>query len=194
MTAASLSPPGVAAGMAGCYIQGMGHDHPHHGAVFAEPGHDHSSCARQVLARAERDCAERGAKLTPIRRQVLTALAETHQPIGAYELIERLEDADGHRPAPITVYRALDFLLEHGLAHRIESRNAFVACAHEHSGAGVVLFLICESCGAVGEAVSDTVGTALAKAAGGAGFQPRAQLVEIAGLCAHCRAEARAKA
>ena len=171
------------------------HDHSHaHGdadpaAVFAAPGHDHAHCAETTLARAEEACAARGARLTPIRRQVLEALAATHAPIGAYELIERLEDGDGRRPAPITVYRALDFLLEQGLAHRIESRNAFVACAHEHGGHGVVMFLICESCGAVGEAVSDAVGHALSDTAKGIGFQARAQVIEIAGECAHCRAK-----
>jgi len=174
---------------------GAGHDHDHSGhshgesePVFAVPGHDHAHCSRTALERADTLCAERGVRLTPIRRQVLAALADTHQPIGAYELIERLEDGEGHRPAPITVYRALDFLLEQGLAHRIESRNAFVACAHDHRTVGVVMFLICESCGAVGEAVSGAVGTALAKATGQAGFTPRAQVVEIAGECAHCRA------
>jgi Fur family zinc uptake transcriptional regulator len=155
--------------------------------IFARPGHDHARCARSILDRAEALCGSRHARLTPIRRQVLAALAESHAPVGAYELIERLEDAQGHRPAPITVYRALDFLLEQGLAHRIESRNAFIACAHEHGETGVVMFLICERCGLVGEAISDPVGHALAKAAGMAGFHPRAQVVEIAGECAHCR-------
>ena len=175
----------------------MAHSHPHdhHHAqddadaapVFAAPGHDHAHCAETTLARAEEACAARGARLTPIRRQVLESLAATHAPIGAYELIERLEDAEGRRPAPITVYRALDFLLEQGLAHRIESKNAFVACAHDHGGHGVVMFLICETCGVVGEAVSDAVGQALANAAKHAGFQARAQVIEIAGECAHCR-------
>src|SRR4051794_2236852 len=82
--------------------------------VFAEPGHDHAHCADTILGRAEALCAGRGARLTPMRRQVLAALAGTHLPIGAYELIERLENGEGHRPAPITVYRALDFLLEQG--------------------------------------------------------------------------------
>jgi Fur family zinc uptake transcriptional regulator len=172
----------------------MAHRHTHATAdqppAFAAPGHDHAHCAEAALERADALCRERGARLTPVRRQVLEALADTHQPIGAYELIERLEDGDGRRPAPITVYRALDFLLEHGLAHRIESRNAFIACGRDHSAGGVVMFLICESCGTVGEATSDAVGAALAGAAGKAGFRPRAQVVEIAGECAHCRSGA----
>jgi Fur family zinc uptake transcriptional regulator len=165
------------------------HDHADEAQVFAAPGHDHAHCAETALARAEEACTARGVRLTPIRRQVLASLAATHAPIGAYELIERLEDPEGRRPAPITVYRALDFLLEQGLAHRIESRNAFVACAHDHGGHGVVMFLICETCGAVGEAVSDAVGHALADTARGIGFQARAQVIEIAGECTHCRAK-----
>jgi Fur family transcriptional regulator, zinc uptake regulator len=169
------------------------HDHPHdHADVFAAPGHDHSHCADTALARAEALSAQRGVRLTAIRRQVLEALAATHQPIGAYELIEKLEDGEGKRPAPITVYRALDFLLEQGFAHRIESRNAFIACAHDHKGGGVVMFLICESCGTVGEAESDAVGKALADAAGLIGFLPRGQVIEIAGICSHCRAKSAA--
>jgi Fur family transcriptional regulator, zinc uptake regulator len=176
--------------------QSHSHDHEDHGhdqaAVFAAPGHDHSHCAETVLARAESLSAARGVRLTAIRRQVLEALAATHHPIGAYELIEKLEQQDGKRPAPITIYRALDFLIEQGFAHRIESRNAFIACAHDHKGGGVVMFLICESCGTVGEAESDTVGAALAQAAGRIGFQPRGQVIEIAGICSHCRAKAAA--
>lgn len=164
------------------------HAHDHEPApVFAEPGHDHSHCSSSVLARAESLSAERGVRLTQIRRQVLEALAATHQPIGAYELIERLEDGEGKRPAPITVYRALDFLIEQGFAHRIESRNAFIACAHDHKDGSVVMFLICESCGTVGEAESDAVGKALTAAAGAIGFTPRGQVIELAGICRHCR-------
>lgn len=169
------------------------HDHPahadHHAAVFSAPDHDHAPCAAATLSRAERVCGERGIRLTPIRRQVLEALAATHAPIGAYEMIERLSDRDGKRHAPITVYRALEFLLENGLAHRIESRNAFIACPHDHRGGDVVIFLICEACGSVGEAVSDEVRSALAGTAQAAGFTPRAQVIEIAGTCRHCRAQ-----
>lgn len=165
----------------------------HHEHAFAEPGHDHRACARDVLERAEAICASRGAKLTEIRRRVLEALAADHAPAGAYEVIERLAQAGDKPPAPITVYRALDFLLEQGLAHRIESRNAFVACSSREHGAGSgapVVFLICEKCGAVGEASTDAFAEALGALALSSGFRPRAPVIEIAGECAHCRAEA----
>lgn len=138
------------------------------------------------MADAEAHCAAQGARLTPMRRQVLGALLSGHKPLGAYEIIEHLA-RDGTRAAPITVYRALDFLLEHGLVHRIASRNAFVACIHNHAASESVVFLICERCGAVGEALSAPLQHALASAAEKAGFVPRLPVIEISGLCAHCR-------
>ncbi len=83
-------------------------------------------------------------------------LLSSHKPLGAYEIIDRAARA-GTRHAPITVYRALDFLIENGLAHRIESRNAFIACVHRHGSDDLVVFLICERCGEVGEAPSQAV-------------------------------------
>ncbi len=90
------------------------------------------------------------------------------------------------RPAPITVYRALEFLRDNGLIHRIESRNAFIACVHNHASAEPVVFLICERCGAVGEAASIAVATTLRSAARAAGFTPKSPVIEINGVCAHC--------
>jgi Fur family zinc uptake transcriptional regulator len=156
-------------------------------AVFPAPGHDHARCSEEALGHAEALCAARGERLTPMRRDVLAALAAQHRPVGAYELVERL-GRKGKRPAPITIYRALDFLVENGLAHRIESRNAFLACISEHGASEMVVFLICERCGAVGEAPSSSVAETLRAAAKAAGFAPRAPVIEIAGICAHCRA------
>ena len=114
--------------------------------TFPAPDHDHGRCTADALQHAERVCARRSQKFTPIRRQVLEALLSSHRPLGAYEIIEELAKSNS-RPAPITVYRALDFLMENGLVHRIESRNAFLACAHDHDEAAMVAFLICERCG-----------------------------------------------
>src|SRR5215472_4772220 len=96
-------------------------------SVFPAPDHDHARCSADAMAHAEALCTERGERLTPMRRRVLETLAASHRPLGAYEIIDRLADS-APRPAPITVYRALDFLLANGLVHRIESRNAFIAC------------------------------------------------------------------
>jgi Fur family zinc uptake transcriptional regulator len=154
-------------------------------AIFPAPDHDHQRCANSALARAEALCATRAQRLTPMRRHVLEALLASHKPLGAYEIIERL--ADKNRPAPITIYRAIEFLRDNGLVHRIESRNAFVACVHNHGSDDLVVFLICERCGAVGEAPGGGAAEALKASSRAAGFSPKSPLIEIAGICAHCR-------
>src|ERR1700739_1406044 len=150
------------------------------------PDHDHSRCTADALQHAERVCAKRAQKFTPIRRQVLEALLSSHRPLGAYEIIEQLAKSKP-RPAPITVYRALDFLMENGLVHRIESRNAFLACAHDHDETAMVAFLICELCGSVGEIPAAPVARSVNAAARASGFAPKMSVVEIAGTCAHCQ-------
>lgn len=157
--------------------------------AFPAPDHDHGRCAADALAHAERVCASRSQKFTPIRRQVLGALLASHRPLGAYEVIDAL--AEGvRRPAPITIYRALDFLMENGFVHRIESRNAFLACAHDHDATAMVAFLICDRCGSVGEIPAAPVAQGLNDAARTTGFAPKMSVVEITGICAHCQAAA----
>ncbi|WP_315756867.1 MULTISPECIES: Fur family transcriptional regulator [unclassified Bradyrhizobium] len=154
--------------------------------TFPAPDHDHGRCAADALDHAERICAQRGQKFTSQRRQVLEALLSSHRPLGAYEIIEELAKVTA-RPAPITVYRALEFLMANGLVHRIESRNAFLACAHDHEQTALVAFLICESCGAVGEVPAAPIAESLKLAAAATGFTPKLSVVEITGLCAHCQ-------
>jgi Fur family zinc uptake transcriptional regulator len=154
--------------------------------TFPAPGHDHDRCAADAIRHAEQVCAGRAQKFTPIRRQVLQALLSSHRPLGAYEVIDELAKSMP-RPAPITVYRALDFLMENGLVHRIESRNAYLACAHDHDAAAMVAFLICERCGSVGEIPASPVAQGLNDAARAAGFAPKLSVVEITGTCAHCQ-------
>jgi Fur family zinc uptake transcriptional regulator len=117
---------------------------------------------------------------------VLQALLSSHRPLGAYEVIEELARVMP-RPAPITVYRALDFLMQNGLVHRIESRNAFLACGHDHSDTATVAFLICECCGSVGEVSASEVTEILNEAARQTGFTPKMSVVEITGVCGHCQ-------
>ena len=156
--------------------------------IFHAPDHDHERCTADALAHAEALCAQRSQRLTPIRRQVLEVLLESHKPLGAYEIMDCARGRRAAaRPAPITIYRALDFLRDNGLVHRIESRNAFVACVNNHATGDLVVFLICEHCGAVGEAPSAAVADQLKAAARAAGFTPKAPVIEIGGVCAHCR-------
>ncbi|SRR6266545_4549348 len=155
--------------------------------VFPPPGHDHDRCSTDAMAVAEERCVERGQRLTAIRRDVLAALLVSHRPLGAYEIMDRLAP-EGPRPAPITIYRALEFLRENGLVHRIESRNAFVACVHSHAAGELVVFFLCERCGTVGEASSAEVAAKLKSAARSAGFTPKSPVIEISGVCTHCSA------
>ena len=155
--------------------------------VFHAPDHDHERCAADALKHAEKLCAERAQRLTPIRRQVLELLLASHRPLGAYEIMDRAAE-HGDRPAPITIYRALDFLREQGFVHRIESRNAFIACVHNHASGDPVVFLICEKCGAVGEAAGAAVAETIRTASRAAGFTPKTPVIEISGVCAHCKA------
>src|SRR6201991_4790377 len=109
--------------------------------AFPTPAPAHGPSTADARAHAEAVCAKRAQKFTPIRRQVLGALLSSHRPLGAYEIIDELAKSMP-RPAPITVYRALDFLMANGLVHRIESRNAYLACAHDHDAAAMIAFLI----------------------------------------------------
>ena len=154
--------------------------------AFPAPDHDHDRCAADAIRNAERVCAMRAQKFTPIRRQVLQALLTSHRPLGAYEVIDALASSMP-RPAPITIYRALDFLMTNGLVHRIESRNAYLACAQDHDDAAMVAFLICDRCGAVGEIPVAPVARSLNAAARASGFAPKLSVLEITGLCAHCQ-------
>ena len=154
--------------------------------AFPAPDHDHNRCTAEGISHAEKVCRERAQKFTPIRRQVLQALLSSHRPLGAYEVIDELAKSMP-RPAPITVYRALDFLMTNGLVHRIESRNAYLACAHDHDQASLVAFLICERCGSVGEIPAAPIAQSLTAAARASGFVPKLSVVEITGTCAHCQ-------
>jgi Fur family zinc uptake transcriptional regulator len=169
-------------------------DHDHHHHHYHD--HDGAPCrhareraqeAGEALVRAEAICRERKQRLTPMRRAVLGALYDTHKPVGAYEIIDILGPQDGKTLAPITIYRALDFLMEQGFVHRLASRNAFIACPHGHGPEELVAFLICDSCGGVDERCSPSLSKALVEMLRHEQFAPRHPVLEISGLCGHCR-------
>lgn len=153
---------------------------------LAATGHDHKHCVEDAVAAAEREVAARGGRLTPIRRRVLELICSNHAPVGAYELLARLGNERDGPAAPPTVYRALDFLLEHGLVHRISSLNAFVACFGEHKPHDACLF-ICERCKTVAETDAQGVRAAVEKSAAQSGFETRRQTIEVIGVCAACK-------
>jgi len=136
-------------------------------------------------AQVESACARQGLHLTPLRRQVLAILAERSAPLGAYAIIDQLSRREGKPVAPPTVYRTLDFLLEHGFIYKIESRNAYAPCehlGHAHHGA----LLLCEKCGRSAEVEDAKLDRLLQEAAARAGFAPHRQMVELVGLCRDC--------
>jgi Fur family zinc uptake transcriptional regulator len=147
-----------------------------------------------ALERAEALCQTRGVQLTPLRREVLRLVLEAEAPIGAYALLDQLK-ASRAKAAPPTVYRALDFLLEQGLIHRLERLNAFMGCAealdghghhHDHAHDHPHQFLICRGCGATREISDHAVAEAISAAAAKAGFSAARSTVEIEGYCGKC--------
>lgn len=150
--------------------------------------HDHGHCRADALAAVERDCATRGLRLTTVRRQVLEILLESHRAIGAYDVLRRLT-ASGATPQPPVAYRALDFLVANGFAHRIEKLNAFIACAHP-GASHAAAFLICRGCGAVAELDAAALAGRIGSTARDAGFAMDRAVVEVEGQCAACQAAA----
>ncbi|MEA3640398.1 MAG: transcriptional repressor [Lamprobacter sp.] len=139
---------------------------------------------QQALHRAELLCAQRGVRFTAQRRRVLELVCRAARPIGAYEILDQLRD--GATAAPPTVYRALDFLLEQGFVHKLETLHAFIGCTHpEHPHASQ--FLICSDCGQVKELENAAIAGSLRTAALETGFQTERPVIEVLGTCAHCR-------
>ncbi|MDP4022163.1 Fur family transcriptional regulator [Methylobacterium sp. NEAU 140] len=165
-----------------------------HRHAGSDAGADPHACGADpgaVLARGEALCRERGLQFTPLRREVLEAVAAAERPQGAYDVAERLS-RPGRRVAPVSVYRALDFLMEQGLVHRIASRNAFIPCAHAHGPGEGVVFLICRTCGGVDETSSREVERGLGRTLERAGFRPSHSILEVEGDCGACLERERA--
>ncbi|MDT8419460.1 MAG: Fur family transcriptional regulator [Desulfuromonadales bacterium] len=144
----------------------------------------HQICIAEAIHVAEVLCRQRKQRFTNIRRRVLQLVWHQHKPIGAYQVLEALQQEG--RAAPPTVYRALDFLQQMGLVHRIASLNAYVGCAHPgipHDGQ----FLICESCKTLAELDAAEISNAIQQSADRSGFKAHRQTVEIMGLCPRCR-------
>ena len=152
---------------------------------FGARPHDHASCIAEALGKAASLCDRRGARLTAIRRRVLELVWRSHQPVGAYKILGRLK-RNGKRAAPPTVYRALDFLLENGLVHRLESLSAYIGCPHPEQR-HTSQFLICRQCSGVAEIYDPGISTAVSTSAAAAGFVVSRLTIELQGLCPRCR-------
>lgn len=167
-----------------------GRSRPRAGEFGREP-HDHQHCISDALDRAAALCEQRGSKLTEIRRRVLELVWRNHAPVGAYDLLDEIRK-DGRIAAPPTVYRALDFLREQGLVHRLESLNAFVGCTRPDR-THVSQFLICTGCQAVAELDAPEVGSAVSQSAAKAGFVVDRMTIEMHGICPACSKDAESR-
>jgi Fur family transcriptional regulator, zinc uptake regulator len=146
-------------------------------------GCDHD--AATWASRVESACLRQGAQLTPLRRRVLDIFSGSAAPLGAYTILEELSRREGKQVAPPTVYRTLDFLIEHGFVHKIESLNAYAPCEHlDHAHHGILL--ICDACGRSEEIEDPDVMRAIGEAATAAGFSLKRVMAEAQGLCRRC--------
>ncbi|APG49099.1 Fur family transcriptional regulator [Phaeobacter porticola] len=147
--------------------------------------HDHSHCISDGIAVADAHCRKHGLQFTPVRRRVLEILLQAHRAMGAYDLLDILR-TEGLGSQPPVAYRALDFLVKNGFAHKIERLNAFVACSHSGDD-HTPIFMICRSCNMVAEAPSQTTKGRLGVAARETGFLIERTVMEAEGLCPKCQ-------
>ena len=145
----------------------------------------HPHDAKKFVRAVEHASEERGLRLTPLRKEVLELVAAADKPVKAYDLLDQLRERHGNA-APPTVYRALDFLLENGFIHKLESINAFVSC-HHPAEAHQVPFLICDTCSSAQEVCDERVADLIEAQARAMGFKPQAQTLEVHGTCKACR-------
>ena len=155
---------------------------------FRGSGHDHETCIDRALDCAAQLCEKRGARLTELRREVLALVWRGHEPVGAYAILDALRLTHSNA-APPTVYRALDFLIEQGLIHRLASMNAYMGCARPEEP-HVSQFLICAGCGTAAELEEPAIAAAVLRRADQLGFAVEQQTVEVRGFCPRCRTHA----
>jgi Fur family zinc uptake transcriptional regulator len=152
---------------------------------FIPASHKHQDCLKAAIVAAKSHCDAVGISLTPIRQRVLELIWQDHEPVKAYDILDTLKQSKSSS-APPTVYRALDFLQDEGLVHKIESLNAYIGCGNPrntHKGQ----FFICHDCGFVAELDDDEIRRLFQKKAKRFGFEINDEIVEIKGYCQECR-------
>lgn len=153
---------------------------------FPDPEHDHRACVERAVARAKDICAQKDVRLTALREAVLRVLLSSHTALGAYDIIEKLTSY-GRRLAPISVYRIMDVLVSAGLAHRLESKNAFFACLSEHETKNPIVIMLCGKCKRVAEAEAAEAWSVIGALTRENEFSISAMVLEVHGTCRHCR-------
>lgn len=160
-------------------------------SAFPGPDHNHGACLTATLARARAAFEAKGLRLTDLRLAVLSEIAASHEAIGAYDIIERL-GVKGTRLAPVSVYRAIEALIDVGSVHRLESSNAYFACHAPHADQTPHVVLSCGNCQTIAEVAASDVFGALDEVAARHAFNASVRIVEVAGQCARCTAQERA--
>ena len=151
---------------------------------FKKTSHVHQQCSDAALSVAEDTCNSRGVRLTKLRRRVLELVWSSHEPVKAYDILDILRD-EHSGSAPQTVYRALEFLQDEGMVHKIESLNAYVGCgAPDHNHASQ--FFICQSCGAAAEMNDTEIRNLIADKAADMSFKIDKEIIEVKGVCSQC--------
>lgn len=146
--------------------------------------HNHKTCMAQALQSADKICAKKGIRLTPIRRRILELICTSHRAMGAYELLDLFREEDA-KAKPVTIYRALDFLIGAGLIHKVESINAFIGCLHAEEQHQSVI-LICDQCKNAFELEASPVYDSLFKLSKSIQFKPTSLTMELHGICNAC--------
>lgn len=152
---------------------------------FQPSRHQHKKCLQTAVTFAREHCVNSGLRLTPLRQRVLELVWQNHEPVKAYDILDLLKQ-EHSSSAPPTVYRALEFLQEQGLVHKIESLNAYVGCGSPAESHRSSQFLICKQCGCVAELDDADIKQILKTKAANLGFDVDSETVEITGYCSHC--------
>ncbi len=157
-------------------------------AELAHQPHNHQRCIVSALQSAQEVCSRNAVKFTQLRKQVFELIWRSHQPLGAYRIMELLAESTTRRVAPPTVYRALEFLQEQGLVHKINSLNAFIGCPHPgHTHESC--FLLCKACGNAMECDQTDILNAINRTAHASQFAMQTAAIEIVGLCQKCQSQ-----
>ena len=145
---------------------------------------NHKICIDDAIKKAESICNQKGLKFTKLRQKVLELIWKNHNYVKAYDLLEELKKIDDSAKPP-TIYRSLDFLIENGFIHKIQSLNAFIGCAHpkEHKEC---YFLICKNCQNIEECCSKKIDKVVTSTTGQNNFKPNQVTLEISGICKEC--------
>lgn len=162
------------------------HTHSHHCHVHSD------GSLEERINEAKTLCHVEGGRFTALREDIYRLILSAGRPLGAYDLINILQQQriqTGQKPsnvAPPTVYRSLDFLLEFGLIHQLNSINAYIPCCHpraEHAAA----FLICQKCSKVQELSNPPVSQMIEFSQQTLDFAVKKSMIELSGICHDCR-------